>query len=240
MHSTIQLFKHLYNTLPPLFPEDIKKDMQKTLSSLETAPKNSLADIEDTMIAYGFEVWPWREAYKEFYFKIETSMGEDFLLPRLSSELQDRYHEFKKSGGTFEDIHRGRKLASFTSEDRQALCEALINMQTDLKKYVSQHLGSTEKKAYFSRVENYKQVVQEIKEILQNLKTVAEAEKDHPILADEINAKIRSFEESLCLLGGELNYTEVCQAPEFFEGRRQHLNKLKGINTALKVDFYGV
>lgn len=240
MQSTLQLFKHLYNTLPPLFPTDTKEEMARTIEQFESTKTYSLEELENSMIAFGFEVWPWREAYKECYFKIESAMGEHFLLPRLSSELQEKYHTFQKNGGTFEDLHRGKNLAIFSPEDRGYLCEALVNMQNDIRQYVAQHIGSTEKKFYFSRVEHYKHLVQNIRHILETLRNAATAEQEHPMLTDEIHAKIRSFEESLCLLGGELNYTEVCQAPEFFQNRREHLHKLKGINKSVEIDFYNV
>src|SRR3989338_3120111 len=106
MVSTLALFHHLYHNLPPLFPDTIQQKMERALLHVK---QNSISieEIEDTMVAYGYEVWPWNQAYREFLAVAEAGVGEHFLLPKLSPATQNKYLEFKRYGGTLRDLHSG-------------------------------------------------------------------------------------------------------------------------------------
>jgi hypothetical protein len=54
----------------------------------------------------------------------------------------------------------------------------------------------------------------------------------------EIRARIRSIEESLAMIGQELHHHTTHHAPEFFEERKLHLERLKGIHLPKFFDFY--
>ena len=92
MQSTIQLFRHLYNTIPPLVPDDLKTKMAHALNHLENDQTVTLEEVEATMIAFGYDLWPWNQAYKEFLATSESAVGEHFLLPKLSKSLQEKYY----------------------------------------------------------------------------------------------------------------------------------------------------
>ncbi len=238
MQSTIALFRHLYKNIPPLFPKEMSEKMAHALSHLEKDQTVTLDEIEDTMIAFGYEVWPWNQAYKEFVAAAETQIGEHSLLPRLSLPLQKKYHDFKSFGGSLRDLHSGRPADYFSPEDRVELCEALVEMQIDLRQYAKQEVCGVSKQKYLKRVAEFTTLLQDIKKNLDSMRQLAGKEQDHPTLADEIRARVRGFEHGLCLLGPELEYHAVCNSLEFFHGRKQEMNRMKGINEPLQVDFY--
>ncbi len=238
MQSTIQLFRHLYNTIPPLFPENTAAKMQHALAHLETDQTITLTEVEDTMIRFGYEVWPWNQAYREFLAVTETLMGEHFLLPKLSHELEHKYHSFKTYGGSLRDLHSGNPAEFFTGEERSQLCVALVEMQMELRNYTDHEIKGVSKVKYLRRVNEFKDVLDEIKTHLSHLMELAQKEQDHPTLADEIRAKVKGFEYGLCLLGPELDYEAVCQSAEFFKGRKHDLNRMQGIHAPVDVDFY--
>jgi len=238
MNSTLSLFHHLYENIPPLFPSESKEKIKKIITDLESNSSTTLERVEEEMIKAGYEIWPWRQAYNEIFFKIQISIGDHFLLPNLSEEIQKKYFDFKRNGGTLEDFHRGKHLHDFSSEEKHELCEAFIKMRQEIKKYLTQHIATTERKKYLSRVKEYTYLLKNMYHVLEKLRNMAEKEEDHPILVDEIKAQVRSFEESLCLLGGDLDYTAVCEAPEFFEQRKIHLDRMKGIHLPKQFDFY--
>ena len=238
MQSTIQLFEYLYNHLPPLVPEDLVVAMKKELDTLENNNQVTLLEVEDTMIQFGYEVWPWNQAYKFFLTIAEEQLGEHFLLPTMSNGLQDRYVAFKAFGGTLPDLHSGRPASFFTSEERGELCEKLVNMKVQLKEYLNRDLVGVHKNKYLAKVEEYKILLEKIKFNLESLRNFVEKEEDGSSLVGEINAKIKDFEHSLCLLGSEMDYEAVCQAHDFFAGRKFELSRMKGINIPMQIDFY--
>lgn len=238
MQSTISLFRHLHKNLPPLFPAEIEKKMDRIISDLEKKTKNTLEEIEDKMISFGTEVWPWMQAFMEFLHDNEKKMGEHFFLPHLSEELIEKYEGFKKIGYSLAELYIGKALNFFSPEERQKLAEACVEMKRDAIAYTKQEVLSTAKKEYLSRVEKYKKELEPIKKNLDRLRKLAYQEKEHAYLVKEIRSKIRSIEESLVLLGQELNHHHIHHAPEFFKERKLHLDHLKGIHLPKFFDFY--
>jgi hypothetical protein len=230
MQSTVELFRHLYKNIPPLVPTEIKEKMKHALGHLESDQTMTLDEVEDTMIEFGYELWPWNQAYKEFLVAAENAVGEHFLLPRLSPGLHKKYQDFIHYGGTLRDLHSGRPADYFTVEERQELSERLVDLQQDLDSYAKQEVTGLQKSRYLKRVQEFTELLDKIEQNLNMLRDLADKEQDHPTLANEIRSKIKGFEYGLCLLGPELDYEAVFQSIDFFQGRKHDLNRLRGIH----------
>jgi len=240
MKSTLNIFKIFYNQLPPMVPDYILNEMRKTIERLETQSDLIVEEVERLMIKFGYQVWPWHQAHKEFLLATEEKMGDHFLAPKLSSNLQKKYHEYRNYGMKMSDLHSGRPVAEyFTPEERVELTEALVDSRKDLNTYVCHQAGSLEKDKFLQRVEELNEKLADIKNHLNTLKKMAEGESEHENLANEIRSKVRGFEFGLCWLGPDIDHQEVEQAIEFFRGRRMDLNRMKGIHVPIEVDFYG-
>ena len=238
MQSTIALFRYLFEHLPPLFPAEEKTKMRHALEHVEQDPTISVDSLEDTMVSFGYLAWPWNQAYQEFLALAEGEVGEHFLLPRLSPELQEKYVDFKAYGGNLRELHSGRPADYFESEERAELCVALVDMQNDLRQFVDRKIVGLEKKKYLERVEDFKKVLADIRTKLNEMVVLSEVEQDHPNLAKEIKARVRSFEQGLCCLAPVPDYHAVCESIEFFHGRKQDLNRLRGTHLIPEIDFY--
>lgn len=219
--------------MPPLFPEEVKEKMALVLQRLEDDPNLAVEDIENAMIAFGGEAWPWDQAYREFLALADSQVGDHFFSPRLSPQLRDKYDDFRRYGGTRRDLHSGRPADFFTSEERNELSRALVENQRDLRDYACRQVIGLEQERYLGRVEEFQALLVEINRALGQLRTLADQQYDYPALAREIRARVRAFEYSLCRLGPELDYEAVCRSAEFFSGRRQELNRLAGIRAEL-------
>lgn len=238
MHSTIDIFRRLYAHIPPLFPSDVAEKMGHALEHLERDETITVAEVEDTMIRFGYELWPWNQAYREFLVLAESQVGEHFLLPKLNKSLRGRYLDFKRYGGDLRELHSGRPADFFSPEERGELCGALVDLQHELRHYVDRSLIGLEKTRYLRRVNEFKGVLAEIQKQLDVLNKLAESEQDHPTLADEIRSSVRHFQYGLCLLGPDLDYDAVCRMPEYYRGRKQDLNRMRGIHVPAEVEFY--
>lgn len=238
MQSTLQLFQHLYDHLPPLFPSDIAQKMQEAIVEFEERNDVSVEEVEKAMIKFGYEAWPYNKAYREFYLIAEDKLGEQFLVPRLSLPVQEKYLHYKTLGMTLRDLHSGRPAEYFSDEERGELCEALVAMQIDLCSFTDREVVGTKKKQYLQKINDFKDLLENIKKHLDSLRKLADKEGDHQMLADEIRARVENFEHGLCLLAPELDYEAVCQSVEHFQGRKKDLNRLRGIHETVEIDFY--
>ncbi|MFA6548195.1 MAG: hypothetical protein WCT11_04660 [Candidatus Magasanikbacteria bacterium] len=237
MQSTIALFKQLTDTIPPLFPEDLKYQIKKDLKNVQESEMD-LGSLEDMMVQYGYEVWPWNQAFKEILTSTEEKVGEQFLLANLPNGLQEKYLEYRQLGLSLRDFYSG-KLANYLDEDqRMLLSVALVNMQTSIRDFATREAVGLKKEFYLNKVQEFKVILEEIKCHLNNLKDLADKEENHTTLAGEIRARVEAFEHGMCLLAPELLHEEVKMAQEFFAGRKQELNRLRGINKTVEIDFY--
>lgn len=239
MQSTINLFHHLYETLPPLFPAATKEKIAQALERLEQDQMAALDEVEETMIAFGYEVWAWNQAYREFLAVAESAMGEHFLLPKFTPELCRRYEDYRQYGGTLHELRSGRPANFFSGEERVDLGAAFVEAKLELENYVNNEIMSVHQEKYLKRVAEFANVLEEITVNFGRLNELAAAEQDHPALADQIRSRVRAFEYGLCFLGPETDLEAVCQSVDFFTGRKDELNRLRGIHEERTIDFYG-
>lgn len=212
--------------------------MKNELVDFANQPNINLEEIESKMIKFGYEIWPWNQAYKYFLDVARDQLGEHFLLPQMSDGLREKYAKFKVYGGQLKDLHSGRAAMFFTSEERAELCGELVDMHLQLRSYVNRDLVGVNKKQYVNKIDEYEKLLEKIKTNLNSLRGLVDKEEKDSILATEINSKIKDFEHSLCSLGTELDYEAVCQAPDFFAGRKVELSRLRGIHIPMQIDFF--
>ncbi|MCX6779902.1 MAG: hypothetical protein NT034_01845 [Candidatus Magasanikbacteria bacterium] len=237
MESTINLFAQLVDNLPPLLPDDLVYRIRKELKNIQSEP-TTLEKLEEKMIQIGYEIWPWNQAFREFSRITEEKMGEQFLLSHFGDSLQKKYYEYRTLGMSWADIHTGRTASYFSEDDRVLITQALIATHRAVKDFTTREVVGMRKESYLKKVEEFKKILTKIKDGLRGLRDLAAHESDHPMLANEIIERVRSFEHGLCLLAPEFEHEEIDRAHEFFVGRKQELNRLRGIHETIEIDFY--
>lgn len=223
---TINIFEQLYNFVKPVLPKDIDTDMHHALEQLHGDYNLSLVAVEDTLITFGKKVWPHRKAYAEMLSNYEGKLGEQFLISRLPKEFKKSYQSFIENGGSFRDLHSGKSADLFSQEERQGLGEVLISVHHDLRDHVVQAIHSTEETIFSNKVKEFSQILTDIEERLDIMRKMAEAEQEHPKLADEIRDHVRTFELGLSAIGPESSFEDLCNTHEHFIGRKQDLKKI--------------
>lgn len=228
MRSTISLFKRFFDNIPPIFPDELKTRIGATLEGALRG-ELSLSEIENEMIRYGYEVWPWSEAYHEIYRASENRMAEHFFLPKISKDAQAKYEKFKHYGGDFGSVNSGRAAGFFSLEERQDIARALLEVKKEMHRFVDNEVVGTARKIYLRKVEEFSKILLEIRSTLETLKQIAEREDEHPALAKEIRSRVESFEHGLCCLGQKLDKEAVKSSVDHFAGRKEDLKRLSAV-----------
>lgn len=236
--NTLTLFRIILANLPPFFPKHISEQMKSGLEQLENDTRVVPKMVEDMMIKYGYDLWPWNEAYREFMVSVEGRLGEQFLLSRLSKEMANKYLKYQDYGMSWQDLYSGKVAQYFEPEERQFLGFALTQVKKDLIRFTDQEIRSLHKEKYLKKVDDFKNILTDLKLIIDDLYVMADKEEYHPVLVHEIREKARCFEMGLCLLAPAFLPDEANRAIEFFNERRDHLNLLKGIEKPIMVNFY--
>lgn len=235
---TLSIFEQLVATLPPMFPLDIAKKMSFAIDQLKSDARINQKMVEDTMIRFGYDLWPWRQAFNDFFGLNDGKLGEQFFISHLSKESAEHYMKYKEYGLAWRDLYSGRAIKYFDSNGRVALYGALIKTKNDLINFTTREVSGLLKNQYLSKVEEYKKTLIKINDLISQMKVMADEEQYHPILADELRAKIRVFECGLCTLAPSSSLDDIMNALEFFVERKMHLNMMRGIDKQVAVDFY--
>jgi hypothetical protein len=150
----------------------------------------------------------------------QGGMGEKFLMGKMSPGLKNKYKKFKECGGDYRDLRTGGPMIFFGEEERVEITQVINEVDQEIKNYVRQMSLSTDREKYEGLIIEFQNILDDIEKRLDNLRLAAEDEAEHPRLAEEIRAQIKSFEMGLCLLGHNIKNHEVCEAQEFFQERR--------------------
>ena len=154
MQSTLNIFRIFYKQLPPVLPSYIANEMKKTIERLETQIDVAVEEVERLMIKFGYQVWPWQKAHQEFLLETEEKMGDHFLLPKLSAELQKKYQVYREYGMGIKDLYSGGPMKEyFLPDERIELAEALVETREELNNYIYHQVGSLEEKRFLQKVE---------------------------------------------------------------------------------------
>lgn len=231
---TIAIFQNITGNLPPFFPSERAEEMTLALKELRENSETNVESVEKIMVKYGYELWPWQRAFSFFLQKVENRLAETFLLSRLSENLEKSFRKYRDYGLTWRELFSGRAAAYFTPEERAELTPVLSETRRNLLHFTTQEIASTTKKEYLNQVKANQQTIVKVKEILDNLRDLAE-ETEHVFLVGEIHQKIRHIEHGLCHLAPLSAVDEAFLALDFFKERRAHLNILRGIDKALDI-----
>lgn len=229
MKSTFSLFERFHSNLPPLFPEVTKQQIIADLDRLREVDSIDLPKIENIMVSYGYEAWPWNKAYQEHLKASEERVADHFVSSKLNSSTAERYEDFKLYGGTYRDLHSGRSASFFTPEEQAEIRDALVSCGTEVKDFTNREIVGAKKAKFLQRVGELQKNLSEIKQILGVLRNMAESEDDFPSLKNEIHARIKAFEHGLCLLGPEQNHAELPALVDHFRGRKEELRRLSTV-----------
>lgn len=219
--STVDIFQHLFDTLPPLVPQKIKSDMESALEQVSHNFSLSQESVEKTLITFGKQTWPYREAYTEMVGRYEGQVAESFFFRRLEGDIKKKYKQFTHAGGSFRELYAGRPVSLFTSEERQTIAELLVQVRRDVRGYTNQAVLSDDKERYEAKIHEFQEILEDIETQLSDLRMLADKEQEHPSLAAEIHEHVRAFEQSLCLLGPRLSHEHVFGAKDVFVGRKR-------------------
>jgi len=216
---SVLLFEQLYQDLPPFFPKAEREAMRHALDHIQHDAEITSEEMDTTLIVFGKKIWPYAQAFREFFEQIEKRRADEFFEahaqhnPALCAWLP----EWQESGGHAYELFRGARehVGHLSPEERGALCEVLVETKRDLKNATAIMVSGPDKEVYQKRVLEFTMVAEAIDERLENLRGLADNEQEHPELAEEIRQSVRDFEKGMAFLKAHTTFEDVCH----FESR---------------------
>lgn len=223
IQHTKDIFQRLCRDIPPAVPEQLQEDLSNALEQVQDNVSLTLEELEQTMVVFAKQLWPYREAFLEFYRVNEGTFGEKFLVGKMSPTMKKKYHIFTAAGGTFSHLHSGGEaIQLFTHEERAQLCELLVDVRHELWDFTKQEVLTKHAKQYQEKIKEFSDILVNIEQQLNDLREMADKEQEHPTLAAEIREHVRGFEQGLAVLGPPLDYDALCNSEDYFIGRKRY------------------
>jgi len=91
--------------------------MEAAIAALERNPETKIEDIESRLIAFGAELWPYCEAYEQFYKIYGEAKERELMKKKLSEPAGMALDKFVAQGGNIESVRDGSKFEQFFDSD---------------------------------------------------------------------------------------------------------------------------
>lgn len=219
---TKKFLERLYFNLPPLVPAAVQKAIEERMNEV-ASESVAVQYVEDIIIAFSKQVWPYNQAFEELVQKNLKQLGEQLLLQKASYGLRRAISHYHKTGGTWDALYTGAVADLFTPEERVELHQTLVDINCDVREFARQSALTVERRHYEERVSYYGERLTEIEHEIGRLHVLANSEANE-FLGQEIRQQIRGFELGIAAMGPRVDYDAVCKAHEHFRGRIRELN----------------
>ena len=216
-YYTLSILKHILNkTDHTLFPQERLEEMKKEYEKLEADSAVTQTQIEDMIIRFGKEIWPYQEGLEELYRRHGKAVEEARVKEKLNPQLKTKYEQFLSSGGSLSDFRQGSATELyFTPEEKFELGQAVLDAHATTLHEIASSCRADKQHECEEVIADHKQKLTRIEEKLKILKDLsARSEKWRP----EIEDKIRTFEESFGYLERTFHESDIDGAIDYYDG----------------------
>lgn len=225
---TVDLLKQVIDKAPVFFPARKKREMLATFVKMQKNTKTRRQDIEQAIIDFGREIWPYRKSFWSIHDTDGRPREEQYLLAAAKKEGVDRtYASFVKKGGSYDDLRYGsaRFEEFFQPEEKAALVRARMDAHEKVVREIHE-LCSGERvnqcTMYFAR---YRQEQVKIDTLIAAFRVLASKTKKW---REEILHRAHVFETGWSGVERETTRTEVEAAIDYYRSMLTHYNGFLG------------
>ncbi len=215
---TLDLLKQVIDKAPKFFPEERRAKMLASFGEMKNDPSVPREKIEDAVIAFGKEIWPYRKAFWHVHDEARLE-EEQYIREKLSSSLKGKYEQFLSRGGRIEDIKKEAQLEDletfFTSDEMAEIVAAKLSAHDRVVAEVNSLCGGEKKDVCTGALEKYQKEMEEISELIGQLKKLAEQSEQWQ---GEILDKVRVFEEGWSGIEREVEKSDVKGEIDYYLG----------------------
>jgi hypothetical protein len=211
---SLQLLREAIEKAPKAFPEERRSAMLAEHARLAADSNVALSQIEDAIVAFGKEIWPYRKAYQE----IHDAYGKDepYLRETLSPATRTKYGAFVAGGGKLEDVRGGGELErTFTPEEKHEIEEAWLAARERAHRELDALIAGEWKQKFESSLAALRGRQAEIEKRIAALRALA---GESPKWAAEILDKVKVFEEGWSGVEREVSEDDIRGEIDYYHG----------------------
>lgn len=215
---TLDLLRQVIDKAPKFFSEERRKRMISEMEEMKADPAIPRTKIEDTIIALGKEIWPYRKAF--WHVHDEAKLEEQqYIREKLKPTLREKYEQFLRKGGRIEDIRKEAQLLDletyFTPDELAGLVEAKLFAHDRIVSEVDSLCAGDKKQVCDNALAGYIEEQKKIAELISQLKMLS---KNSGKWKSEILDKVRIFEAGWSGLEREVTADDIKGEIDYYLG----------------------
>jgi len=206
---TLNLFLQMIERAPGIFPSDRKEEMKKKYKEYLNNKKIPCEKVEETVIAFGREIWPYRKAWQEMYEKYGRPKEAEYFEKNLPKELHEKYFSCKvKGGGHCLREYRmcGLMETCFSPDEKFFLDETVIATLNKTRQEVDQLVLGEKRNEYQKLLEKWQAIQKEMEAGISQLKKMAETNLKWRA---EILNKVKTIEHGWSIIEQDINLKDI-------------------------------
>lgn len=218
---SLQLFKLLLDKKPAGLAAEVGNKAEEEYERLQSEAKIA-EEVEEAMIVFGKQAWPYWQAELEFMEKYGKSKEMDLFLENLSDDLRAKWQLFEDGGGDMHDYRQAEGFEeAFSADEDHIISEALIKAKQTMRKNVK-ILAQEKADEYNELVKKYQA---EEEEILGKLEELRQLKETGDKWDEEIDKEIYFFEKGLAELEERPTVEKVQGKIDWYQGQIEVGNK---------------
>lgn len=214
---TLAILKHILNkTEHTLFPEARLEEMKKEYTQMTADAAVTQTQIEDTLIRFGKEIWPYQEGLEELYRRHGRVLEEQRVKEKLNPLLQTKYAQFLAAGGSLADFRQGAATETyFTPEEKFALGQAVLEAHATTLQEIASSCRADKQHECAEVIADHQQKLARMEKKIEALRALATSSEKW---RSEIEDKIHTFEEAFGYLERTFHESDLDGAIDYYQG----------------------
>lgn len=215
---TLNLLWQMAEKAPVTFPEEKREIIKKKCDAFLKDKKVACQKVEEALVEFGREIWPYRKAWEEMYEKYGRPKEAEYFEKNLPKELHERYFACKvKGGGHCLREYRmcGLMEKCFSPDEKFFLDQAVLSTLSKTKEEVNELVLGSKRDEYQKLFEKWSALQKVMAEKIEELKKMA---KMHPKWQAEILEKVKTIEEGWSIVERDITLKDIEQVVDFYRG----------------------
>jgi hypothetical protein len=212
--ATIDLIKTVIHRLPGVFPQGRHQEMENAIATLERNSDATLEGIESMLVAFGMELWPYCEAYEQFYKIYGEAKERELMRQKLSEPARAAFDKFVAEGGNIESVRDGSRFEHFFDSDiRSEVVAAELDAHDGVHEEMERLIAGDRAAEFEALLADYRQKQAALNQKINELAALAERSPDQRA---EILDKVKTFREGFAYVERMSSLDDIAHEIQYY------------------------
>ena len=188
--------------------------MENAIATLERNPDATLEGIESMLVAFGAELWPYCEAYEQFYKIYGEAKERELMRKKLSEPSRAALDKFVAEGGNIESVRDGSRFEHFFDSDiRSEVVAAELDAHDGVHEEMERLIAGDRAAEFEALLADYRQKQAALNQKINELAALAERSPDQRA---EILDKVKTFREGFAYVERMSSLDDIAHEIQYY------------------------